>query len=231
MKSALPDEITASEEAGGPPERAAARPLLSLVIPVRNVAATLPSTLDAITSWIADSGLTVEVLVVDDASEDGTRATASAFARRIERLQVLRHLETRGQFEAIRTAEQACGGTLVAFGRDGEIPASLEACGELMGAIMDGADLAVLSTHPEGGLAESCRDWIRTLLGSRETRSPAFVMCRASALRSMMCSTGQAEQDAEMDWFLLARRAKCGVSVVRPGSPSSHPRPLPAPQA
>jgi glycosyltransferase involved in cell wall biosynthesis len=203
MKSALPDEITASEEAGGPPERAAARPLLSLVIPVRNVAATLPSTLDAITSWIADSGLTVEVLVVDDASEDGTRATASAFARRIERLQVLRHLETRGQFEAIRTAEQACGGTLV----------------------------AVLSTHPEGGLAESCRDWIRTLLGSRETRSPAFVMCRASALRSMMCSTGQAEQDAEMDWFLLARRAKCGVSVVRPGSPSSHPRPLPAPQA
>ena len=87
------------------------------MIPVRDAAGSLPATLNAITRWIAESTFGVEVVVIDDGSSDGTRATASSFGRRIANLQVLRHVERRGRLEAVRTGEQAANGELIAFGR------------------------------------------------------------------------------------------------------------------
>jgi glycosyltransferase involved in cell wall biosynthesis len=235
------------KELGSPPELPAdqpvatlVRPLLTLVIPVRNAAGTLPDTLTAVSGWISELPMSVEVIVVDDASEDGSRATASAFGRRIEAFQVLRHIEPRGPFEAIRTGERVAAGTLIAFGREDEIACSLAACAELIGSIVEGADVAVLPRAPERPMTpipsagaksfpESWRDWIRRAM-HLERRDPAFLLCRAPALRRMVDNAEPAD-GAGHDWLALARRSHCALSVVRRGSASSPQRPRPAPTA
>src|SRR5436190_1573621 len=107
MNIATPEEIeiAPAKAPHGQSDAFPERTLLSIVIPVRDAAGSLPATLNAITDWITRSTLGVEVVIIDDGSSDTTRATASSFGRRIANLQVLRHVERRGQLEAVRTGE------------------------------------------------------------------------------------------------------------------------------
>jgi hypothetical protein len=213
------------------------RTLLSLVIPVRDAAASLPSVLNAITRWIAPSDVAIEVVVVDDGSCDGTRATASSFERRIANLQVLRHVERRGRLEAIRTGERAACGELIAFGRAQDLERSLEACPELVAAVRGGAALAVLPTvpgrpvtpvvlPPARNLKDSCFGWIRRKI-SRSVREPELVVCRAETLRRLLAAAQPGHSitdEAAPDWLALARRTGCPVSFVRREPPAELPR-------
>lgn len=243
MNTALPPDIgiTPATEPPGAASAASERPLLSLVIPVRNAAGTLPGTLSAIRGWVIDSTMSVEVIVVDDGSSDGTRAAASAFERRLGNLRILRHVDCRGRLEAVRTGERAATGTLIAFGREDELAASLEACSDLIVPILEGADVAVLPRAREHvrtplpplvrrRLSDSCRDWIRRAI-ARESRDPALLLCRATALRRMMGTARPIDFGADPDWLMLARRARCSLNVVRRGSASTPKRPRPAPTA
>lgn len=243
MNSARTCEIEVSSDATPPGQTAvpSERPFLSIVIPVRDAAGTLPQTLQSVTRWIADAAMNVEVIVIDDGSTDGTRAAASAFARRIQNLQVLRHVESRGLLESIRTGERAASGSLIAFGREVEIAASLEAGADLITSIIEGADVAALPLAPERlvtpippstsrKLSDSCRDWLRRAVAPKR-RDPALLLCRASALRRMTSSAEPADCEADPDWLALARRARCALSLVRRGSAPSPRRLLAAPRA
>jgi glycosyltransferase involved in cell wall biosynthesis len=243
MSIAFPSEteITAAEESDGQSD-SPRRPLLSLVIPVRDAAGSLPATLNAVTRWIAGSNVGAEVVVIDDGSSDGTRATASSFGRRIARLQVLRHVERRGQLEAIRTGEGASRGELIAFGRAADLETSIEACSDLMAAVLRGAEVAILQDPPEPGttpfpyplppertLTSACFGWLRKKI-ARSVQDPALLLCRSSALARMMAVARPSERSAP-DWLSLARRAGCEVSLVRRGSPARRPRLHAAPTA
>jgi glycosyltransferase involved in cell wall biosynthesis len=220
MSIAQPAEIEIVSEA--PSERqsdVSERTLLSLVIPVRDAAGSLPATLNAITRWTASSTMGVEVVVIDDGSSDGTRATASAFGRRIANLQVLRHVERRGRLEAIRTGGQAASGELIAFGSAPDLEVSLDACVDLLAAVLRGAEVAVLPAAAESNLASyavgltgTCFGWLRSKI-SRVVREPALILCRSTALRRMLAAA-PAGSLADPDWIALARRAHCTVSVL-----------------
>lgn len=56
-------------------------PDLSIVVPTYNERARLAELVDAVLSVSADAGVALEVIVVDDASPDGTGALAEALAR------------------------------------------------------------------------------------------------------------------------------------------------------
>src|SRR5689334_2494944 len=69
------------------------RPTVSVVIPCYNYGRYLP---DAVASALDQTGVDVDVLVVDDASTDGSAEVALELAREDERVDVLLHEENRG---------------------------------------------------------------------------------------------------------------------------------------
>ncbi len=87
-------------------------PALSVVIPVRDEAAQLPRTLEALLSALDGSGFDAEVVVVDDGSRDGSGDVARATADGRVRLRLVRP-EGAGRFAARRAGLEAAQGELV----------------------------------------------------------------------------------------------------------------------
>jgi glycosyltransferase involved in cell wall biosynthesis len=85
---------------------------LSVVIPVRNEAAHLATTIEALLSALDGSGFDAELVVVDDGSDDGSAETARVAADGRLRLSVVRR-EGEGRFEARRAGLDAATGELV----------------------------------------------------------------------------------------------------------------------
>jgi glycosyltransferase involved in cell wall biosynthesis len=88
---------------------------LSLILPCYNEAERLPATLAAYLSHLPTTPGTVEVVVVDDGSTDGTAALAQAIAARDPRVRVLGSTPNRGKGFAVRTGMLAATGELVVF--------------------------------------------------------------------------------------------------------------------
>lgn len=88
-------------------------PTLTVVIPSYNSVEWLPSTLDALESALERSGVTAEILVVDDGSTDDTEALVESLALEFSaRLRVIRQ-ENRGRFLARWAGLEAAGAELV----------------------------------------------------------------------------------------------------------------------
>jgi glycosyltransferase involved in cell wall biosynthesis len=86
---------------------------LSVVVPVRNEAAELPRTIDALEAALQRSGFAAELVLVDDGSDDGSAAAADrALAGRELPLRVVR-LPGSGRYEARRAGLDAAAGELV----------------------------------------------------------------------------------------------------------------------
>jgi glycosyltransferase involved in cell wall biosynthesis len=88
-----------------------AAPTLSVVIPVRDEAAHLPATIEALIQALDGSGFDAELVVVDDGSTDGSATVARAAVEGRMPLQVLRQAG-QGRYEARRAGLAAAEGEL-----------------------------------------------------------------------------------------------------------------------
>jgi len=87
-------------------------PLVSIVVPVFNDAATIAAALESATSQtLAD----VEIICVDDASNDDTAAIIEAFVTRDPRVRLIRHPHNLTAFESRRTGVTAAAAAYVMF--------------------------------------------------------------------------------------------------------------------
>jgi glycosyltransferase involved in cell wall biosynthesis len=84
---------------------------LSIVIPVRDEAAHLPATIDAVLASLDGSGFEAEIVVVDDGSEDGSAEVARAAADGRLPLSIVRR-DGEGRFVARRAGLEAASGDL-----------------------------------------------------------------------------------------------------------------------
>src|SRR5215510_12633083 len=92
----------------GPPE-------VSLVVPVYDGERFLGGTLDRLARWLAGTGLSHEILVVDDGSRDGTPAAIEAARARHPAIRLLRHPTNQGKGTAVRDGLLAARGRLRLF--------------------------------------------------------------------------------------------------------------------
>lgn len=90
----------------------AARPTVSVVVPAHNRAGTIAA---AIESVLGQSLADLEIIVVDDGSNDETGSIAREIAREEPRLRVLSHPSNRGAQAARNTGIRAAQGEWIAF--------------------------------------------------------------------------------------------------------------------
>lgn len=101
------DNLTAPEAAPLPPS---GLPLISVLLPARNAATTLGT---ALRGLLAQTWANLEVLVVDDASDDDTHQTALQTQAADARVVVLQHARDLGAAGARNTALRAARGALI----------------------------------------------------------------------------------------------------------------------
>lgn len=85
---------------------------LSVVIPCYNEEATLVSCVERVQA-VADDSLSLEIIIVDDASQDRSHDLAMSLKERYRNIQVLRHETNRGKGAALRTGFALASGEFV----------------------------------------------------------------------------------------------------------------------
>ena len=183
-------------------------PLVSVVIPTYNRADLVPRAIDSV---LAQSYAPLEVIVVDDASTDGTAAALAGIAD--PRLTYIRHGANRGVSAAQNTGIRASKGELVAFLGDDDtwLPGKL-------------AKQVPLFEHPEVGLVycgveavdrEDRRQWVswpskrgriyEALLFKNYMYAPAVVVRRSClAGGNLFDERLRAHEDHDL-WLRIAR--------------------------
>jgi dolichyl-phosphate beta-glucosyltransferase len=172
---------------------------LSVVIPAYNEARRIVPYLEAITAYLGRRGLSYELLVVDDGSQDDTAALAQQTGARLIWLP-----RNTGKGAAVRAGMQAARGTLRLFAdADGATP--IQELERLEAAIKDGADLAI------GSRTLASRDsryqvkarLHRTLLGNLFNRIVRYLGVRH--VHDTQCGFKLFRQAVAQDLFSVAR--------------------------
>jgi glycosyltransferase involved in cell wall biosynthesis len=140
------DNLAAPSARPARPAGRAGAPLVSVIVPAFRAARTLPFALEGL---LAQTWGALEILVVDDASPDGTLAVAEGFARRDPRVKVIRQAENGGGYAARNAGLRAATGALVTThdADDWSHPQKIE------------TQVRLLAENP--GLAACFSDWAR----------------------------------------------------------------------
>lgn len=107
---------------------------LSIVIPAYNEESRLPATLERIAAYIAASGRSTEVIVVNDGSTDKTAQAAASFGETIRTLSVVSNETNRGKGYSVRRGMRAAQGRMVLF-TDADLSAPIEEADKLLDAL------------------------------------------------------------------------------------------------
>ncbi|MBI5777277.1 MAG: glycosyltransferase family 2 protein [Nitrospirae bacterium] len=115
---------------------------LSVVIPAYNEARRILPYLQAITAYLSRRGLSYEILVVDDGSEDDTAMLVERTGAQYSHVRLIRLPRNSGKGAAVRAGMQAAQGELQLFtDADGATP--IQELERLEAAMKNGADLAI----------------------------------------------------------------------------------------
>ena len=129
------------------------QPALSFIVPAYNEEARLGDSLVRLIGFSERQPYSVEIIVVDDGSADGTAALARDAGGQLAAnvsLRVIQHERNRGKGAAVRTgALAAAGGTILYI--DADLATSPEETPKLLEALDAGADVAIGSRVRPGG--------------------------------------------------------------------------------
>lgn len=138
--------------------------VLSIIVPSYNEELRLGATLDEIAEFVAGRQADIEVIVVDDGSQDDTSAVARA--SRCPSLRVIRTPVNRGKGHAVRTGMLAAQGELRLFtDADGSTPIEELAKLEAALAEMEKPGVAFASIGVSGARVQQAQAGLRPLAG------------------------------------------------------------------
>jgi glycosyltransferase involved in cell wall biosynthesis len=184
-----------------------AQPLVSVVLPTHNRAALLARAIDSV---LAQTHAALELIVVDDASSDGTRETVLSVNDK--RVRYLRHAHNRGGSAARNTGVRAATGEYVAFLDDDDTwqPTKIERqLQQLAGhdAVICGFRLRTPAGDIPGSRADGAE---RTVSASRLRRGYVGWGTSSLMLRRAVADTVPFDEELPVgqDWDVLIRVAQ-----------------------
>jgi dolichol-phosphate mannosyltransferase len=123
-------------------------PSLSIVVPTFREAESLPALIDRVARLRQEAGLSLELLIIDDDSQDGTEALIAA--RSEPWLELFVRREDRGLSQAVLFGlARARGQSLVVMDADSSHPP--EVIPQMLAALHEGADFVLGSRYVAGG--------------------------------------------------------------------------------
>lgn len=114
----------------------------SIVLPAYNERARIAATLDRILAHATQRGWHVEVIVVNDGSNDGTAEIVAEYARQHAVLRLLENPGNRGKGFSVRNGMMHATGDILLFS-DADLSSPIEEADKLFGALAQGADIAI----------------------------------------------------------------------------------------
>ncbi len=195
-------------------------PVISIVLPVRDAAATLPACLRSIARQTLRE---FECVVVDDGSRDASAAIARAFAAADPRFSLIANTGC-GLVAALRTGIARATGELVAR-MDADDLMHRERLRLQCGALLADATLAGVGCHARpfptaafgAGLADY-RDWLRAVRSADDVAREAFVECPLlhptwCLRRAVLRRHDYRDVDWPEDYDLLLRLLQAGLRL------------------
>ena len=142
-------------------------PDLSLVMPVYNEEARLPTTLSRLAAFAQDAGLGLEIVVADDGSTDGTTARYDAWAAEHHPAALnarLVRIPHAGKGAAVRAGMLHVSAPIVGY-CDADLSAGPDAILQLLEAVRKGADFAMASRGLRESVLAIRQPWYREFAG------------------------------------------------------------------
>ncbi|WP_435139723.1 glycosyltransferase family 2 protein [Pseudopelagicola sp. nBUS_19] len=101
------------------------KPKISVVVPAKNEESNLPILISGILDAFAAADLAVEIIIVNDGSNDGTLARLQKLQKEVPTLRILDHVRSGGQSAAVHSGACAARGKYVCtLDGDGQNPPS-----------------------------------------------------------------------------------------------------------
>ena len=125
-------------------------PLLSIIIPAHNEENRLPGTLDEIWKFLQTQSYSAEILVVENASTDGTLEVCREYSRRIPSLKC-EHLAERGKGLAVKHGMLAAGGDYCFFA-DADLSMPIKEINRFIPPLLADMDVAIASREAKGAI-------------------------------------------------------------------------------
>lgn len=200
-------------------------PTLSIVIPCYNEVEGLPllrQTLEPFRQRLRDAGLSWEVLIVDDGSQDGTGPAIAAVFAGWDEVRCLTHARNRGVGAAMRTGFEAASGQWIGC-YDADCAYPVEDFFALLALLEQGADVASATPFLPGGglegvplhrqvLSQGVASLYRHVLGAPaggiQTFSCAFRLYRREVLKPLRFDSDGFPAASEILARLILRGAK-----------------------
>ena len=123
-------------------------PHLSIIVPAFNEARRLTATLDRLVSFAESRPFATEVLVVDNASTDATKAVVTEFVSRIPFVRYL-YEAIQGKGAAVRTGVMAASGEYLLFS-DADLAVPIEEADNFLPPRVPECDIAIGSREAKG---------------------------------------------------------------------------------
>ncbi|MDP8247381.1 MAG: glycosyltransferase family 2 protein [Candidatus Tritonobacter lacicola] len=158
---------------------------LSLVVPAYNEGSKIGRDLKELTDYLGGTGLSYEILVIDDGSVDSTAAVVSKFAGMCRNVVLLRNGRNRGKGYSVRKGVLAARGRYVGF-LDAGLCVPPGEIGKALALLNDGCDIALGSRGlPDSSILRR-QPWYR-VAGSKIFAQIVWKIMGLSAIKDTQC--------------------------------------------
>lgn len=175
---------------------------LSVVVPAYNESERVGGSIERILEFLGQATTNWEVILVDDGSTDLTVDVAEAAAAGNARFKVLRAQQNEGKGSAVRRGVLAAEGDYILFS-DADLSTPIEESHALLGALIDGYDVAIGSREHAQSSIDQHQPWYRERMGKIFNLFVRLIL--TNAWRDTQCGFKAFTREAGQKLFRMQR--------------------------